>query len=46
METVADSNDCWVFAPPGFDAIARHAGFELTDSPVIDGHRRVIGMLR
>jgi SAM-dependent methyltransferase len=39
----------WGFTPAGLDAMARHAGFEgfeLIDSPVIDGHPRVIGTLR
>jgi tRNA (mo5U34)-methyltransferase len=39
----------WGFTPAGLDAMARHAGFEgfeLFDSPVIDGHPRVIGALR
>ena len=34
--------------PAGLDAMARHAGFEgfeLIDTPVIDGHPRVIGAL-
>ncbi len=39
----------WGFTPAGLDAMARHAGFEgfeLSDSPLIDGHPRVIGALR
>lgn len=39
----------WGFTPASLDAMARHAGFEgfeLIDSPVIDGHPRVIGSLR
>ena len=39
----------WGFTPAGLDAMARHAGFEgfeLIDTPVIDGHPRVLGALR
>ena len=39
----------WGFTPGALGALARHAGFEgfeLIDAPVIDGHRRVIGVLR
>jgi tRNA (mo5U34)-methyltransferase len=39
----------WGFTPAGLDAMACHAdfeGFELIDSPVIDGHPRVIGTRR
>lgn len=39
----------WGFTPAGLDAMARHAGFEgfeLIDTPVIDGHPRVLGTLR
>lgn len=39
----------WCFTPAGLDAMARHAGFEgfeLIDAPVIDDHRRVLGVLR
>ena len=39
----------WGFTPGALGAMARHAGFEgfeLIDAPVIDGHRRVIGVLR
>ena len=39
----------WGFTPEGLDAMARHAGFEgfePIDSPLIDGHPRVIGALR
>jgi len=39
----------WEFTPASLDAMARHAGFEgfeLIDSPLIDGHPRVIGSLR
>jgi tRNA (mo5U34)-methyltransferase len=39
----------WGFTPAGLDAMARHAGFEgfePIDSPLIDGHPRVIGGLR
>jgi tRNA (mo5U34)-methyltransferase len=38
----------WGFTPAGLDAMARHAGFEgfeLIDTPVIDGHPRVLGAL-
>ena len=37
----------WGFTPGALGAMARHAGFEgfeLIDAPVIDGHRRVIGV--
>ena len=39
----------WGFTSAGLDAMARHAGFEgfeLIDAPVVDGHPRVIGVLR
>jgi hypothetical protein len=39
----------WGFTPGGLDAMARHAGFEgfePIDTPVIDGHPRVLGALR
>jgi tRNA (mo5U34)-methyltransferase len=39
----------WGFTPAGLDAMAWHGGFEgfeLIDSPFIDGHPRVIGTLR
>jgi len=39
----------WGFTPAGLEAMAGHAGFdgfELIDAPVIEGHPRVIGVLR
>jgi tRNA (mo5U34)-methyltransferase len=39
----------WGFAPAGIEMLGRESGlrrFELVDSPVIDGHPRIIGWLR
>ena len=38
----------WGFTPAGIDLLARragYAGFELVDSPLVDGHPRIIGTL-